>query len=109
MSTGSIQLFVGPASAWNREQMKVRASTRATSSGSETHQKEFGLRSSRTKVPLSTNCVVSRSHSPALPSHHTTSSGAVRSAISSTQDTTAGCAVGAAAVGVLTGVVHKED
>ena len=45
MSTGSIQLLVGPASAWCWEQMNVRSSTRATSSGSEAHQNEFGLAS----------------------------------------------------------------
>ena len=35
MADGSRQLLVGPASACEREQMKVRDSTRATSSGSE--------------------------------------------------------------------------
>ena len=33
--SGSSQLFVGPASSWRREQMKVRSSTRATSLASE--------------------------------------------------------------------------
>ena len=32
---GSSQLFVGPAASLEREQMKVRSSTRATSLGSE--------------------------------------------------------------------------
>jgi hypothetical protein len=35
ISTGSAQLFVGPASASRSEQMNVRSSTRATSSGSD--------------------------------------------------------------------------
>ena len=43
ISAGSIQLLVGPASASSTEQMKVRSSTRATSVGSEAHQKELGL------------------------------------------------------------------
>src|SRR3954447_16925767 len=42
ISSGSIQLLVGPASASSTEQMKVRSSTRATSLGSEAHQKELG-------------------------------------------------------------------
>src|SRR6188472_1201028 len=50
ISAGSIQLFVGPASASSTEQMKVRSSTRATSEGSEAHQNELGFFSSRTKV-----------------------------------------------------------
>ena len=35
ISSGSIQLLVGPASFSSTEQMKVRSSTRATSVGSE--------------------------------------------------------------------------
>ncbi len=35
ISAGSSQLFVGPASSSRSEQMNVRSSTRATSSGSE--------------------------------------------------------------------------
>ncbi len=35
ISAGSAQLFVGPASSCFSEQMNVRASTRATSDGSE--------------------------------------------------------------------------
>ena len=35
ISAGSAQLLLGPASCWSREQMKVRASTRATSKGSD--------------------------------------------------------------------------
>ena len=34
ISTGSVQLFVGPASSSLSEQMNVRSSTRATSDGS---------------------------------------------------------------------------
>src|SRR3954453_18891973 len=60
ISAGSIQLLVGPASASSTEQMKVRSSTRATSLGSEAHQKELGFLSSRRKVPASTSVVVSR-------------------------------------------------
>ena len=37
MSSGAIQLLVGPASFSSTEQMKVRSSTRATSLGSEAH------------------------------------------------------------------------
>ena len=44
--SGAIQLLVGPASCSRSEQMNVRSSTRATSPGSEAHQKLFG-RSSR--------------------------------------------------------------
>src|SRR3954453_6064893 len=50
ISPGSIQLLVGPASASSTEQMKVRSSTRATSLGSEAHQKEFGFFARRVKV-----------------------------------------------------------
>ena len=53
ISSGSIQLLVGPASFSSTEQMKVRSSTRATSVGSEAAWKEFGFfsGSSRVKVP----------------------------------------------------------
>src|SRR3954466_10039811 len=70
ISAGSIQLLVGPASASSTEQMKVRSSTRATSEGSEAHQKEFGFFDSRVNVPASTSREVSRSHSSSLPSTH---------------------------------------
>src|SRR5579859_7189065 len=39
ISAGAIQLLVGPASSSRSEQMNVRSSTRATSLGSDTHQK----------------------------------------------------------------------
>src|SRR5271167_4743298 len=94
MSTGSIQLLVGPASDCSCEQMKVRSSTRATSSGSEADQNEFCLRFSCTKVPVFTRSVVRRRHSSSLPSHHTTSSGVVSSATLSTQSMIAACVVG---------------
>ena len=56
ISSGSIQLLVGPASS-RGEQMNVRSSTRATSSGSDAAQNELGFfsSSSRTKVPASTS------------------------------------------------------
>ena len=58
---GAIQLLVGPASSSRSEQMNVRSSTRATSPGSEAHQKLFGRSSgfSRVKVPASTSRLVS--------------------------------------------------
>ncbi len=64
--------MVGPASAGSCEQMKVRSSTLATSSGSEAAQKEFGFFASRTKVPAATNLDVKRSHSSSEPSTQTT-------------------------------------
>ena len=42
ISAGSHQLLVAPASDSSDEQMKVRSSTRATSSGSDAAQNEFG-------------------------------------------------------------------
>src|ERR1700694_93470 len=107
MSTGSIQLLVGPASDCSCEQMKVRSSTRATSSGSEAHQNEFVLRDSRTKVPLFTRSVVRRRHSSSEPSHHTTSSGVVSAATSSTQAMIAACVVGGVACPDTVGVVMR--
>src|SRR5919198_1876783 len=64
ISAGSIQLLVGPASDSSSEQMKVRSSTRATSSGSDAAQNEFGffLSLSLTNVPASTSAFVIRSH-----------------------------------------------
>src|SRR5688500_14643271 len=65
ISAGSIQLLVGPAPDSSALQMKVRSSTRATSSGSDAAQNELGFfaSSSFTNVPASTSCVVMRSHS----------------------------------------------
>ena len=42
ISSGAIQLFVGPASSSFAEQMYVRSSTRATSLGWERARKQFG-------------------------------------------------------------------
>src|SRR5215470_8966382 len=97
MSSGAIQLLVGPASRGSTEQMYVRSSTRATSLGSEAHQNEFGffVGSSRTRVPAATSSSVSRSHSSGEPSHHTTRSGRVSSATSATQDSSLPLVVGA--------------
>src|SRR4051794_22579867 len=95
ISSGAIQLLVGPASASSTEQMKVRSSTRATSLGSEAHQNELGFCSSRVKVPASTSSWVSRSHSSSVPSTQTTWSGVVSSAISRTQASSRACVVGA--------------
>src|SRR4051794_16285357 len=53
ISAGAHQLLVTPASDSSNEQMKVRSSTRATSSGSEAAQNEVGLAASRTNVPAS--------------------------------------------------------
>ena len=94
---GAIQLLVGPASCSRSEQMNVRSSTRATSPGSEAHQKLFGRSSgfSLVKVPFSTSRLVSRSHSACEPSHQTTASGLVSSAISSTHPASSGSLVAA--------------
>ena len=92
ISSGAIQLLVGPASCSRSEQMNVRSSTRATSPGSDAHQKLFGRSSgfSRLNVPFSTSRLVSRSHSACEPSHHTTASGLVSSAVSPTHLTSSG-------------------
>ncbi len=77
ISSGAIQLLVGPASSSRSEQMNVRSSTRATSLGSEAQRKLFGRSRgfSRVKVPLSTSRLVICSHSACEPSHRTMSSG----------------------------------
>ena len=95
--SGAIQLLVGPASSSRSEQMNVRSSTRATSPGSDAHQKLFGRSSgfSRVNVPLSTSRLVSRSHSACEPSHQTTASGLVSSAISPTHPASSGSLVAA--------------
>src|SRR4051812_24022368 len=110
ISPGSIQLLVGPASASSAEQMKVRSSTRATSLGSEAHQNELGFFARRVKVPASTSFCVSRSHSPSLPSTHTTWSGVVSSAISCTHASSRGWVVGAvSSPGVATEVTASPS
>ncbi len=88
ISSGSIQLLVGPASFSSTLQMKVRSSTRATSVGSVRAQKEFGFffSSRRVKVPLATSASVSSTHSSSEPVHQCTRSGWVSSATSATQD-----------------------
>src|SRR5206468_3863646 len=60
ISSGAIQLLVGPASSLLCEQMKVRLSTRATSRGSELAAKELGRFSglSGFRVPLLTSSAV---------------------------------------------------
>ena len=92
ITSGARQLLVGPASASSVEQMKVRDSTRATSSGLLRARKLYGRRSalSRNRVPRSTMPRISSSASRREPSHHTTVSGVVRWAIFSTQATTRG-------------------
>ena len=76
----------------------MRSSTRATSSGSDAAQKEFGLAASRTNVPASTRLVVTRSHSSSDPSHQTIRSGVVSSATSRTHDSRRAFAVGASSI-----------
>ena len=70
ISTGSIQLLVGPASDSLTLQMKVWSSTRATSSGSLATQMELGFfdSSRRTAVPLSTSTSISFWYSSGEPS-----------------------------------------
>src|SRR5437899_1766102 len=102
ISSGAIQLFVGPASASSTEQMNVRSSTRATSDGSVRTQKELGFFSglSGTSAPEATSCPVSWSHSAGEPSHQITRSGVVSSATSRTQASRRGCVVGPASTAV---------
>src|SRR5512132_3155276 len=87
ISVGATQLLVGPASSGSAEQMKVRSSTRATSSGSLRARNELGLASglSRINVPVSTRVSVSCAHSASEPSHQQIASGSVSSATSATQ------------------------
>src|SRR5436305_11238981 len=83
ISSGAIQLLVGPASCSRSEQMKVLSSTRATSLGAEAHQKLFGRSCgiSLAMVPFSTSRLVSRSHSARQPTHPTTAPAADSPAI----------------------------
>ena len=83
---GSSQLFVGPASSFVFAQMKVRASTRATSLGWERARNECGRFAGfrRTNVPASTNPSHSASYSSSDPSHQWTDAGLQRSSIAST-------------------------
>src|SRR3954447_3524105 len=100
ISPGSRQLLVGPASSSRSEQMNVRSSTRATSLGSDHARYEFGRLASLSflNVPASTSSWQSRSYSSAEPSHHTTWSGCVSSATSSTQASSFALVVGTAVV-----------
>ena len=108
ISAGSHQLLVTPASDSSNEQMKVRSSTRATSSGSDAAQNEFGFAVSRTNVPASTRRVVTRSHSSSDPSHHTIRSGVVSSATSRTQDRRRAFSVGASSIpGTVAAVMSR--
>ena len=105
ISAGSIQLLVAPASASSREQMNVRSSTRATSEGSDAHQKELGFFASsrRISVPAPTRPSVSRPHSSWDPSHQTTRSGWVSSATSCTQSLSPRWMVGEPIAGAVMG------
>ena len=71
ISSGAIQLFVGPASSLCCEQIKVRSSTRATSCGSDIAKNEFlrlaGFK--RLNEPAATIKSHSRSYSACEPSH----------------------------------------
>ena len=67
-STGSIQLFVGPASSCLTEEMNVRPSTRATSLGSERNKKLLGFLASGVARPASTHFFINRSYSSVEPS-----------------------------------------
>ncbi len=84
ISSGAIQLLVGPASISRSEQMKVRDSTRATSDGSERARYELGSSESLSgmKVPAATSCSQRRWYSSSEPSANTTRSGWVSSATS---------------------------
>jgi hypothetical protein len=77
ISSGAIQLLVGPASSSFSAQMNVRSSTRATSEGSDRARKLPGRSSglSGSSVPCSTSRLVSWAHSAADPSHHCTRAG----------------------------------
>ncbi len=87
ISSGAIQLLVGPASFSSTEQMKVRSSTRATSEGSEAQWKEFGFLagSSWVNVPAATRASVSSVHSSSEPVHQWMRSGVVSAATSATK------------------------
>src|ERR1035437_4027353 len=87
ISDGSIQLLVGPASPFLREQMYVRSSTRATSDGCDRARNEFGRFSSFSliNVPASTISRQRRSYSRVEPSHQCTRSGLQCSTMSDNQ------------------------
>src|SRR5271155_962100 len=87
MTKGSSQLLVGPAVSLEREQMKVRSSTRATSLGAERARKQPGqsFSLSLVKVPAWTSWSQRKSYSACEPSIPGMLSGWVGSAIFSTQ------------------------
>ena len=74
-STGSIQWFVGPAASSVFAEIKVRASTRATSDGSERNKKLFSFFLSGIARPASTHFFIKVSYSLVEPSHRKTLSG----------------------------------
>src|SRR5579862_2831364 len=86
ISYGFSQLLVGPALSFDREQIKVRSSTRATSLGSERARKQPGHNSSFSLVnePLATISRQSLSYSACEPSTQWMSLGLVSSAVFST-------------------------
>ena len=92
ISSGAIQLLVGPAFSLCSEQMKVRSSTRATSEGSEQAKKELGRLAglSCLKVPDLTSNWQSCWYSVSLPSHQCTAAGLHKATISATQATSLG-------------------
>ena len=85
--SGASQLFVGPASFLDREQMNVRSSTRATSRGSLRTRRELGRFAGFSQVPApeATMAFRMRRSSSGEPLHQWISSGVVRAAISFTQ------------------------
>src|SRR5580692_2954534 len=70
ITNGSSQLLVGPAASFDREQINVRSSTRATSLGTERAQKQPGhsLGFSRVNVPAATSRSQRKSYSACEPS-----------------------------------------
>src|SRR5688572_29767074 len=70
ISKGFTQLFVGPAASFDKAQMNVRSSTRATSVGSERARKQPGhvFRFNLMKVPAVTICAQRSSYSVLEPS-----------------------------------------
>src|SRR4051812_7910158 len=86
ISSGSVQLLVGPASSFVFEQIKVRSSIRATSLGCDRARKHPGRFSelSRIKVPFWTISSQRESYSDFEPSHQTIRAASQRAAISRT-------------------------
>src|SRR5947207_4219782 len=103
VSSGSRQLFVGPASSLVREQMNVNSSTRATSAGSERKTMLPGrfFSSSAIAVPDCTSCRSMSWYSEADPSHHATRSGRHSARTSSTHASSLLLVVMASPVGLL--------